>query len=89
VITSVAEGDDKPIKYPHMFRASEVMILNRIDLLPHVRFDVDRCIADINPTLQVFQMSATRGDGLECWYGWLADRMIALRAPLHGVHAAG
>jgi hydrogenase nickel incorporation protein HypB len=92
VITSVAEGDDKPIKHPHMFRASEVMILNKIDLLPHVRFDVERCLAfarDINPRLQVFQVSATRGDGLESWYGWLADRLIALRSPLHGVHAAG
>jgi hydrogenase nickel incorporation protein HypB len=92
VITSVAEGDDKPIKYPHMFRASEVMILNKIDLLPHVGFDVERCLAfarDISPRLQVFQVSATRGDGLESWYGWLADRLIALRSPLHEVHAAG
>ena len=92
VITSVAEEDDTPIKYPHMFRASEVMILNKIDLLPHVRFDVERCLAfarDINPRLQVFQVSATRGDGLESWYGWLANRLIALRSPLHEVHAAG
>ena len=44
VIASVTEGDDKPIKYPHMFRDSEVMILNKIDLLPYVPFDVDRCL---------------------------------------------
>ena len=92
MITSVAEGDDQPIKYPHVFRASEIMILNKIDLLPHARFDVERCLAfarDINPRLQVFQVSATRGDGLESWYGWLADRLIALRSPSHQVHAAG
>ncbi|HVQ76097.1 MAG TPA: hydrogenase nickel incorporation protein HypB [Candidatus Binatia bacterium] len=74
VIVSVPEGDDKPIKYPHMFRASDVMVLNKIDLLPHVRFDVARCIAfarQVNPRLEVLEVSATRGDGLEAWYAWL------------------
>lgn len=74
VIASVTDGDDKPIKYPHMFRASQVMILNKIDLLPHVQFDVDRCLdyaRQVNPHLTVFQLSATTGEGLAPWYEWV------------------
>jgi len=77
VVVSVTEGDDKPIKYPHMFRASEVMILNKVDLLPYVEFDVDRCLAfarQVNPRIRVLQLSATRGEGLEDWYGWLREQ---------------
>jgi hydrogenase nickel incorporation protein HypB len=77
VIASVTEGDDKPIKYPHMFRASEVMILNKIDLLPHVEFDVERCRGDarrVNPKIRVLQLSATRGDHLDQWYTWLREQ---------------
>jgi len=80
VIVSVAEGDDKPIKYPHMFRAADVMLLNKIDLLPHVRFDTGRCLADVrlvNPRLRVLEVSATRGDGLAAWYDWLRERLAA------------
>jgi hydrogenase nickel incorporation protein HypB len=74
VIASVAEGDDKPIKYPHIFRGSQLMILNKIDLLPHVSFDVERCleyVRQVNPGMRVIQGSATRGDGLVDWYAWL------------------
>jgi hydrogenase nickel incorporation protein HypB len=74
VIASVTEGDDKPIKYPHMFRASTLMLLNKIDLLPYVQFDVDRCLAyarQVNPALRILQVSALRGDGLADWYEWL------------------
>ncbi len=74
VILSVTEGDDKPIKYPHMFRASQVMVLTKIDLLPYVTFDVDRCLdyaRQVNPHLTCFQLSATTGTGLEDWYAWL------------------
>ena len=81
VIVSVAEGDDKPIKYPHMFRTADVMLLNKIDLLPHVRFDVERCLADarlVNPRLRVLVVSAARGDGLSAWYAWLRDRVVAV-----------
>jgi len=77
VIMSVAEGEDKPVKYPHMFRASDVMVLNKLDLLPHVHFDVERCIAfarQVNPRLEVVSVSATRGDGLDRWYGWLRSQ---------------
>jgi hydrogenase nickel incorporation protein HypB len=75
-ILSVTEGDDKPIKYPHMFRASQVMIINKIDLLPYVEFDCDRCIEyarQVNPHLKIFQVSATTGEGLDAWYHWLGD----------------
>ena len=85
VIMSVTEGDDKPIKYPHMFRASEVMLLNKIDLLPYVSFDVDRCreyARQVNPRLRFLQISATRGDGLADWYAWLREQSTATRTPL-------
>ncbi|MDP9240201.1 MAG: hydrogenase nickel incorporation protein HypB [Actinomycetota bacterium] len=80
VIMSVTEGDDKPLKYPQMFRAAQLMIINKVDLLPYVQFDVDRCIGfarQVNPDLETLQVSATRGDGLDTWYGWLRDRMPA------------
>ena len=81
VILSVTEGEDKPIKYPHMFRASQVMILNKIDLLPYVEFDRDRCVEyalKVNPELKIFQVSATTGEGLEDWYDWLKNTMRSL-----------
>ena len=71
---SVTEGDDKPIKYPHMFRASQVMVLTKTDLLPYVNFDVQRCVdyaLQVNPDLQIFQVSVTTGAGLTDWYAWL------------------
>ncbi|TFI53663.1 hydrogenase accessory protein HypB [Mastigocladus laminosus UU774] len=76
VILSVTEGEDKPIKYPHMFRASEVMLLTKIDLLPYVQFDVQKCIEyaqQVNPQIQIFQVSAFTGTGLENWYKWLTQ----------------
>jgi hydrogenase nickel incorporation protein HypB len=76
VIASVTEGDDKPIKYPHIFRQSEIMILNKIDLLPYVPFSVDRCLEfarQVNPHIRVIQLSALRGDGLEEWYDWIRE----------------
>jgi hydrogenase nickel incorporation protein HypB len=74
VIMSVTEGDDKPLKYPHMFRAADLMIVNKVDLAPHVPFDIDACIANarqIKPGLESLQVSALRGDGLDAWYDWL------------------
>jgi hydrogenase nickel incorporation protein HypB len=82
-ILSVTEGEDKPLKYPHMFRASELMILNKIDLLPYVKFDVARCLAyakEVNPKIEVFQVSATTGEGMESWYGWLRNKIVELRS---------
>src|SRR5437016_10540736 len=77
VIMSVTEGQDKPLKYPQMFRAAELMVLNKVDLLPYVQFDPERCITyarQVNPKLEVVSVSATRGDGLDAWYDWLRDQ---------------
>ncbi len=74
VVLSVTEGEDKPAKYPHMFRACRLMLLNKIDLLPHVRFDVGRCVAyarEVNPDIEVLQVPAETGEGMEAWYNWL------------------
>jgi hydrogenase nickel incorporation protein HypB len=74
VVVSVTEGEDKPLKYPDMFAAADLMILNKIDLLPHVDFDVTRCVAyarRIKPSINVIELSATTGSGLEPWYAWL------------------
>ncbi|MFB4311212.1 hydrogenase nickel incorporation protein HypB [Actinomadura sp. GTD37] len=76
VLMSVTEGADKPLKYPHMFRGADVLLLNKIDLLPHVDFDVDACrdaAQRLCPGLHVLPVSATRGDGLGAWYDWLTD----------------
>ena len=73
-ILSVTEGEDKPIKYPDMFRAADLMLLNKCDLLPYLNFDVDQAIAfarQVNPSLQVIRTSATSGEGLEEWLAWL------------------
>ncbi len=74
VIISVTEGDDKPEKYPAMFRASKVCIINKIDLLPHVNFKVATCkklARQVNPDLIFFEVSATNGAGMNKWLKWL------------------
>ncbi len=74
VIISVTEGADQPAKYPYMFRTADLVLLNKIDLLPYVDFDVDLClglIAQIKPAAQILQVSATKGTGMEAWYDWL------------------
>jgi len=74
VILSVTEGDDKPIKYPDMFHAADLMLINKIDLLPYVDFDVPRCIdyaRQVNPDIRVIQLSATRSDGMDDWVEWI------------------
>ena len=78
VIASVTEGDDKPIKYPHIFRGSQLMLLNKIDLLPYVPFDVGRCldyVRQVNPAIHVLEVSALRGDGLGDWFDWLREQV--------------
>ncbi len=73
-ILSITEGEDKPIKYPHMFRAAELLLLNKIDLLPHLAFDLQACkqyALSVNPGIKIMEISATRGDGLDDWYEWL------------------
>ncbi len=80
VMFSVTEGEDKPLKYPHMFAAASVLILSKIDLLPHVRFDAKRAIDNahsINPGLQIFEVSNYTGAGLVSWYAWLTRELKA------------
>lgn len=86
-IVSVTEGEDKPVKYPHMFQASELVLVNKIDLLPHLSFDIDRCIANIravNPHAEVLLVSATSGEGMDKWYAWLATQSQATGEPAVG-----
>ncbi len=78
VITSVTEGAEKPRKYPQMFRAADLVLLNKIDLLPYVDFDVAAFLEGArraNPGVEVLQLSATTGDGIGDWYGWLRARL--------------
>ncbi|CAH0322433.1 Hydrogenase isoenzymes nickel incorporation protein HypB [Rahnella aquatilis] len=79
-VLSVTEGEDKPLKYPHMFAASRLMVLNKIDLLPYVSFDVEACIANarqVNPQIEVIRLSATTGEGMEQWLAWLEQQRCA------------
>lgn len=74
VVLSVTEGEDKPLKYPQMFHNSGLMLLNKVDLLPHLTFDVAKCkeyAARVSHQLGILEVSATTGQGLEGWYGWL------------------
>ena len=83
-ILSVTEGEDKPLKYPDMFAAAQLMILNKIDLLPHLSFDVARCkdyARRVNPGITILELSATTGVGMQAWLDWL------LEEPAHHHHA--
>jgi hydrogenase nickel incorporation protein HypB len=74
VVLSVTEGDDKPLKYPHMFRRADLMITTKMDLAPHVTFDADRAERNartVNPSIRCLRVSVTSGDGLHQWYSWL------------------
>jgi hydrogenase nickel incorporation protein HypB len=82
-ILSVTEGEDKPLKYPDMFAAAQLMILNKIDLLPHLSFDVARCkdyARRVNPGITIMELSATTGEGMQAWQDWLLD------VPMHQHH---
>ncbi len=77
VIISVTEGDDKPLKYPTMFAASDVCLINKIDLLPYVNFDLVACekaALQVNPRLTFLHVAATTGEGMDQWYSWLRER---------------
>ena len=74
VILSVTEGEDKPLKYPDMFRAARLMLVNKCDLLPYLQFDVEQAIAyarRVNPQIEVLRVSATSGEGLGEWLAWI------------------
>ena len=82
-ILSVTEGEDKPIKYPDMFHAAAVMVLNKIDLLPYVSFDVDQAIAfarRVNPDIRVLRLSATTGEGMAEWLDFLRQGLAGVEA---------
>jgi len=82
VVLSVTEGEDKPLKYPDMFAASDLMLLNKSDLLPHLDFDVAACMAAalrVNPRLQILTVSARTGEGLAALYAWIEARAAEAR----------
>ena len=82
VVLSVTEGEDKPLKYPDMFHAASLMLLNKVDLLPHLAFDVERCLANarrVNPAIEILQVSATTG---RAWTpGWPGSSAVRMRPP--------
>ncbi len=93
VLLSVTEGDDKPLKYPHMFQAAGLLLLTKTDLLPHVDFSVERCMEfarRINPGIQILLVSARTGAGMEHWYQWLREnlRSVNISAPEHATGPA-
>jgi len=79
-VLSVTEGEDKPLKYPHMFAAASVMLLNKVDLLPYLNFDVELCMAsarEVNPNIKIILLSATSGEGMDEWLNWLETQRCA------------
>lgn len=77
-ILSVTEGEDKPLKYPHMFAAADLMLINKIDLLPYVNVNIEACVnaaRRVNPDIDVIVLSATTGEGMDEWVAWLQDRL--------------
>ena len=78
IISSIPEGDDKPIKYPVIFHDADIVLLNKIDLLPYVKFDIDafyKAVKDINGNLKIIQISCTTGQGVSEWVSWLKTQM--------------
>lgn len=76
VVLSVTEGEDKPIKYPDMFAASSLMLINKVDLLPYVDFNIEKCkkyARRVNPNIEIMEVSATKGTGMEAWCEWLTE----------------
>lgn len=77
VVASVTEGADKPLKYPHMFSDAALVLVNKVDLAPYVDFDeaaFAAAVCSVNPGVEVMELSATRGDGLDDWYSWIRKR---------------
>ena len=77
ILLSVPEGDDKPIKYPGTFAEADVVLINKIDLMDYIDFNLERVLGDIrvvNPDVEIFQVSATTGEGMDAWYDWLMEK---------------
>ena len=82
LVASVPEGDDKPYKYPTMYRGVDVLILNKVDLLPYIPFDVERFkhgVRVLSPNLKTFEVSGLHGDGMDAWVKWLAEQVAGDR----------
>jgi len=86
VVISVTEGHDKPLKYPHMFAAAGLVLINKIDLVPYVNFDLETCLnfaRSVNPGAKILPVSATSGDGLDAWYDWIRTKIAILANSAH------
>lgn len=80
MVCSITEGEEKPLKYPVMFRSADLVLVNKIDLLPHLDFDLDlfeRNLQSVNPGVQTINLSARTGENLDAWYTWLEERLCA------------
>jgi hydrogenase nickel incorporation protein HypB len=78
VVLSVTEGEDKPVKYPTMFRLCDAALLNKIDLLPHLDYEKDKALGyihQVHPGMPVFEISARTGEGLDAWIAWLKGKI--------------
>ena len=81
-ILSVTEGEDKPLKYPDMFAAADVMVLGKVDLLPYLDFDAERCVEyarRINPEIEILRLSAKTGEGMDAWIAWIGEASARAR----------
>lgn len=91
VVLSVTEGEDKPLKYPHMFHKADLVVLNKVDLLPHLDFDLQACLGyvrEVNPNCRILQLSAKTGEGMQAWLDWLeAERPKLAVSALSGKRA--
>ncbi|MEM6785924.1 MAG: hydrogenase nickel incorporation protein HypB [Myxococcota bacterium] len=91
VLFSITEGEDKPLKYPHMFRVADLVLITKVDLLPHLDFDLDearRSVAAVAPEARIVEVSTKSGAGLDAWYAWLREGREAARAGRSGPTAA-
>ena len=92
-LLSVTEGDDKPLKYPVMFREADCVLITKTDLLPYLPVDIERIeahIRQVNPRCMVLRVSATDGDGLDRWHAWIREQMYEQQADQrHGQHSHG
>jgi hydrogenase nickel incorporation protein HypB len=85
-VASVTEGEDKPLKYPHMFAACDALVLNKLDLLPHVAFDVGAFVRHAHNVNAKLRASAQTGEGLAAWYDWLREQRPAANAAAQGAN---
>jgi len=77
-VLSITEGEDKPLKYPQMFQAADLLLINKLDLLPYLRFDLGKCrefARRVNPRLEIIELSCQSGEGMESWYDWLRNSL--------------